>query len=98
VKNSFHSLIPFLLSLLYHLLLPSPELYPILFLCSQAHITAGWQLEIRLTSMLLLPVSEFFFITTLHGPRRKHSLSIVGKACLECRCIATEVTRLLLAY
>jgi hypothetical protein len=24
-----------------------------------------------------------FLITTLHGPRRKHSLSIVGKACLE---------------
>jgi hypothetical protein len=35
---------------------------------------------------------------TWHGPRRKYSLSIVGKACLQCRCIATEVTRLLLAY
>jgi hypothetical protein len=43
---------------------------------------------------LLLPASKLFFITTLHGPRRKHSHSIVGKACLQCRYIATEVTRL----
>jgi hypothetical protein len=34
----------------------------------------------------------------MHGPRRKHSLSIVGKTCLQRRCIATEVTQLLLAY
>jgi hypothetical protein len=45
--------------------------------------------------MLQLPGSELFFITTLHGTRRKRSLSIVGKACLQRRCIATEVT---LAY
>jgi hypothetical protein len=42
--------------------------------------------------------TELFFITTLHRLRRKHSLSIVGKACLQHRCIATEVTRLLLAF
>jgi hypothetical protein len=42
--------------------------------------------------------TELFFITTLHGPQRKHSLSTVGKACLQRRCTATEVTRLLLAY
>jgi hypothetical protein len=41
--------------------------------------------------------TELFFITTLHGPLRKHSLSIAGKACLLRRCIATEVTLLLLA-
>jgi hypothetical protein len=41
--------------------------------------------------------TELFFITTLHGPRRKHSLSVVGKACLQCCCIATEVIQLLLA-
>jgi hypothetical protein len=35
---------------------------------------------------------------TLHGLGRKHSLSIVGKACLQRRCIVTEVTRLFLAY
>jgi hypothetical protein len=40
--------------------------------------------------------TELFFITTLHGPRRKHSLTIVGRACLERRSIATGVTRLLL--
>jgi hypothetical protein len=36
--------------------------------------------------------------SSLHGPRGKHSLFIVGKACLQRRCIATEVTRFLLAY
>jgi hypothetical protein len=43
-------------------------------------------------------ITELLFIITLHGPRRKHSLSIVGKACLQHRCIATDVTRLLFAY
>jgi hypothetical protein len=33
----------------------------------------------------------------LQGPRRKHRLCI-GKECLQRRCIATEVTRLLLTY
>jgi hypothetical protein len=42
--------------------------------------------------------TELFFITTLHGSHRKHSISIVGKPCLQSRCIATEVTQLLLAY
>jgi hypothetical protein len=42
--------------------------------------------------------TEIFFITTLHGPRRKHSLSIAGKACLQRCCKATEVSRLLLEY
>jgi hypothetical protein len=42
--------------------------------------------------------TELFFITTLHGPFRKHSLSVAGKACLQRRCITTEVIRLLLAY
>jgi hypothetical protein len=35
--------------------------------------------------------TELFFVTTLHGPRKKHGLSIVGKACLQRRCIATKV-------
>jgi hypothetical protein len=34
----------------------------------------------------------------LHGQSRKHILSVVGKVCLQRRCIATEVTELLLAY
>jgi hypothetical protein len=42
--------------------------------------------------------TEPLFITTLDGPCRKHSLPIVRKACLKRRCIATEVTRLLLEY
>jgi hypothetical protein len=34
----------------------------------------------------------------LRAPRRKNSLSIIGKACLQRRCIAVEITRLLLVY
>jgi hypothetical protein len=47
---------------------------------------------------LLLPASELFLITTLHAPRRKRSISVVGKVCLQSCCIATKVMRLLLAY
>jgi hypothetical protein len=54
----------------------------------------SWQTGVsKLDSARLL-----FFITTLHGPRRKHIFSIVGKVCLQRRCIATEITRFLLAY
>jgi hypothetical protein len=69
-----------------------PTANSIQFLCSQAHIPAGWRLETRLFS------AELFFIATLHGPRREHNLFIIGKACLHRRCIAAEVTRLWLAY
>jgi hypothetical protein len=65
---------------------------PVQFFCSQANILVGWRLEARLT--LLTEI----FITALHGPRRKHSLCIFGNACLQRRCIATEVTWMLLAY
>jgi hypothetical protein len=61
------------------------------FLCFQVHILAGLRLGTRLYSILLLPASELFFITLLHGPRRKHSLSIAGKACLQFRCLSTDV-------
>jgi hypothetical protein len=44
------------------------------------------------------PLHGIFFIITLHRPRRKHSLSIIEKACFQRRCITTEVTWLLLAY
>jgi hypothetical protein len=40
--------------------------------------------------------SELFSTITLHRPRRKYSLSIVEKVCLQRRCIAMEVTRLFL--
>jgi hypothetical protein len=33
--------------------------------------------------------TELFFITSLYGPRRKHSLSSVRMICLQRRCIAT---------
>jgi hypothetical protein len=41
---------------------------------------------------------ELFFTTTLHRPRRKHSLPLVGKACLQRHCIEMVVTQLLLVY
>jgi hypothetical protein len=42
--------------------------------------------------------TEVFFITISQGPHTNYSLSIICKACLQRHCIATEVTRLLLAY
>jgi hypothetical protein len=47
MKSSLYSLIYFLPYLLNHLLLPSPELGPLLD-NSQAHIPARWRLEPRL--------------------------------------------------
>jgi hypothetical protein len=52
----------------------------------------------RLASRTQLFLTELFFITTLHGPCRKHNLSIVTKARLQRRSTAMEVTLLLLAY
>jgi hypothetical protein len=78
MKSSFHSLIPFLPSLLNHstvtsrnslnsvLQLPTLEFDSIQF---QAHILVGGCPETR-----LLPASELFLITTLHGSRGKHRL------------------------
>jgi hypothetical protein len=42
--------------------------------------------------------NEVFLITTFHGPWRKHSLSVVRKACLQRRCVGAVVTQLLLEY
>jgi hypothetical protein len=77
----FHSLIPFLP------LFCNCEFWrldSIQFLCSQAG---------RLASRNSTPFfsTEIFFITTFQGPHRKVSFSIVGKACLQRRCIATKV-------
>jgi hypothetical protein len=82
MRSSLHCLIPFL-SLFCSCQLR--RLDSIQFLCSQARIPTGWDLETRLDYNF---TNEFLFLTTLHGPRRKHSLSIVGKACLQRRCIA----------
>jgi hypothetical protein len=49
-----------------------PKLDSIQFLCSQAHIPAGWSPETRLSisRLLLFCTDEHFLITTLHGPRK----------------------------
>jgi hypothetical protein len=85
MKSSFHRLIPFL-PLFCNCQFRRLDL--IQLLCSQAHVLADWRLETRLAYDFW---NELFFITTLHGPRGKHSLSIVGNACLQRRCITTEV-------
>jgi hypothetical protein len=77
MQSYLNRLTPFFLFILNHLLLPSPELDQILFHCSQAHILTVWLLETRLISMLLLAASEFFFIITFHGPRRKKTVSLL---------------------
>jgi hypothetical protein len=71
MKFSFYSLIPFL-----PLFCSSQfqKLYWIQFLCSQAHILAGWRLETR--HFTLCCSILFFFITTLHVPHGKHRLSL----------------------
>jgi hypothetical protein len=68
------------------------------FLCSQAHVLACSRFDTRFYSLFLLPASELFFITSLHELCRNHCLHIIGKACLERRCIAIEVIRFLIAY
>jgi hypothetical protein len=92
IKSSLHRLIPFL-TLFSNC--QFRRLDSIQFLNSQAHIPADWRLETRLH---WTASTAHFFITTLHGPRRKHIHSVIGKVCLQRRCIATEVTRLFLAY
>jgi hypothetical protein len=66
-KSSFHSLISFLpLFCSYQF----RRLNSIQFLCSQAHVLAGWRLETRLFTLHCS--NEFFYMTTLHGPHGKH--------------------------
>jgi hypothetical protein len=70
MKSSCHSPITFLLLFCR---CQFRRLDSIQILCSQAHILAGWRLETRLYS-ILFSAAEHFFITTLHGSRRKHNL------------------------
>jgi hypothetical protein len=59
---------------------------------SSAPKLISWQAGVwKLDYILLLPTSELFLITTFHGPRRKHGLSIVGEACSQLRCLAIDV-------
>jgi hypothetical protein len=72
VKSSCHSLIPFL-SLFWNC--QFWRLESIQFLCSQAHVLAGWRLETRLSYCLLRRVFWLCpFITPWHGLRRTHGL------------------------
>jgi hypothetical protein len=77
MKPSFHSLILFL-PLFCNCQFRRLDL--VQFLCSQAHIPAGWRLETRLdyhTSRLLFSTLLHFlcpFITPRHRPHRKHNL------------------------
>jgi hypothetical protein len=95
MKSSFHNLIPFL-PLFCNC--QFRRLESIQFLYYQNYILSGWRLKTRVYSItadsnnLLCP-----YITPHHGPRRKHSLSIVEKACSLIRCLAIDVL-LLPAY
>jgi hypothetical protein len=72
MKSSSHRLIPFL-SLFCNC--HFRRLDSIQFLCSQAHIPAGWRLETRLySSRPLIYTAEHLYITTSHGPGREHSI------------------------
>jgi hypothetical protein len=94
MKSSWRSLSPFL-PLFCNC--QFRRLDSIRILCSQIHILAVWRLETRFYSTRLF-TNKRFFLTALHGPRRKHSISIVETSCLQRRCITTEVIQLLLAY
>jgi hypothetical protein len=77
MKSSFHSLIPFLPSLLNHSTAISRDSLSSsvqFLLCSQAHIPAGWRLETQLTQTIFFVL----FITPRHGRHRKQSSYIVA--------------------
>jgi hypothetical protein len=91
MKYSLHRIIPFL-PLFYHRQFQTHD--SIQFLCSQ-HISS--QAGVSKPNSILF-CSYQLRNSSLHGPRRKHSFSIVRKACLQCRRIATKVTQRLFAY
>jgi hypothetical protein len=101
MESSFRSLTPFF-AIILQLPIPKTRLHSIPLLPSsypgRLESRNSTLHSTRLHSMLLLPASELFLITTLHGPRRKHSLYIVGNVCLQRRRIATIVILLLLVY
>jgi hypothetical protein len=81
MKSSFHSLIPFLP------LFCSSQFQRLDSIKFQAHIPAGWRLKTRPFTSLY--AAEHFLITTLHGPRWKHT-SIVNEECLLICCLAID--------
>jgi hypothetical protein len=82
MKSSLHRLIPFL-SLFCNCQVNSIPLFPSWYHGRLASPNSIW-LDCDFSN-------EHFFILILQGPRRKHGLSIVGKECLQRRCIATEI-------
>jgi hypothetical protein len=66
--------------------------------CHFFSITMDWHLQ-NSTQFSTTPSNNHVcrFITPRHGPRRKHSLSIVDKTCLLIRCLEMDVL-LLSAY
>jgi hypothetical protein len=90
MKSSFHSLIPFL-PLFCNC--QFRRLDSVQFLCSQAHVLAGWRLE--LDSVLILSFSTSLCYRTLlynnfaRNPQK--TASVVKKACLMIRCLAMDV-------
>jgi hypothetical protein len=92
MESSFHSLTPIL-----PLFCSSQfqRLHTIQFLCSQAHIPAGWHPKTRLFPSWLLLFSTFlaaehFFIITSHRPHRKHCLILLRRRVL-IHCLAMDV-------
>jgi hypothetical protein len=99
MKSSFHSLIPFLplFCSCQFRRLDSAQ-----FLCSQAHIPAGWRPETRLftsdycsfcltTATLLLKRPSLSLCKPSAQTPRKTSSSVVKMACLQLRCLETDV-------
>jgi hypothetical protein len=82
MKSSLSRLIPFLLFLCQ---LPTAKIPSVLFpLLPSSHPgRPAYRNSTNSNDLLCL------FITPRHGPRRKHSLSIVEKSCLQRRCITT---------
>jgi hypothetical protein len=74
----------------FHSLISSCYFIPIILDCHLQNLTHF--LRTTHSNDLLWP-----FITSRHGPRRKHSLSIVEKVCLLIRCLVMDVL-LLRAY
>jgi hypothetical protein len=79
MKSSFHSLIPFL-PLFCNCQLNSIPLLP-----------SSYPGRLTSRNSTRFFSTELFFITTYNGSRKKNNFSIVGKECLQRRCIATEL-------
>jgi hypothetical protein len=92
MKSSLHSLIPLLPLLLYQLLQPSLSVQ---FLCTQAHILAGWHFETQLTQLLLWTASTYFTSvqsTDLNWTRSVESYDLIAYPQATPRLLLYDVT------